>query len=132
METNVIIMAIAVTIVGIIIWLLITKKKKTVIVNPLEKQLVVDVFDADCAKKWYTEKCKDNPKQKKILIAYLNEEFQKKLKLVNAGLNPEHYIILVVLEKNVPVEYQLVNFGSVEANLRRLLDENNGKVIIQN
>ena len=125
-----IVIGIVVVIFVIVLCVVLLYKKKTY-VKLDDKQFLTDVFDVECAKNWYREKCNNNTQGKKLFLAYLNKDIQKKLKISYTGMDPEHYLIIALLKNNEIIDYQFVNFGCVEPKFRQLLDKNGGKLVIE-
>lgn len=106
-------------------------KNRTELVDWRKEQLVVDTFDAAQAKAWFLEKSGGDTVGKQMLAALLTEDMQKQLEISGEVLDRDHYLILAILEKNTPKEYQLVNFGRLEDTFLQMLNQNGGKLLVQ-
>lgn len=106
-------------------------KNRTELVDWRKEQLVVDTFDAAQAKAWFLEKCGGDTVGKQMLAALLTEDMQKQLEISGEVLDRDHYLILAILEKNTPKQYQLVNFGRLEDTFLQMLHQNGGKLLVQ-
>lgn len=95
------------------------------------QQLVVDVFDGPQAKAWFHEKSGGSAGDASLLVARLTPDMRKQLHIGGEAPDPNHYLILAVMENGAPSVYQMVNFGRLEESFRQTLDQCGGKMILK-
>lgn len=95
------------------------------------QQIVVDIFDGARAKAWFQEKSRDCTADASLLVARLTPDMQKQLRIDGEAPDPEHYLILAVMENNTPRIYQMVNFDRLAEPFRQALDQCDGKMIFK-
>lgn len=120
--------AVAAIVVGVFLAMRNGRKKKT---DWAALQMVAEVFGISQAKDWFAEKTGGHTAGKMLLVAHLTPKICPELTISGKGLDPDHYLVLAVLDADKKTQtYQLVNFDRLENRLRQLLAENGGKVII--
>ena len=95
------------------------------------QQIVVDVFDGAQAKAWFQERTRGCAGDTSLLVARLTSDMQKRLRISGEAPDPEHYLILAVMENNTPRIYQMVNFDRLAEPFRQALDQCGGKMIFK-
>ena len=111
----------------------ISGKKKAESTGPdwSAQQIVVDIFDGAQAKAWFQEKSRGCAGDTSFLVTRLTPDMQKRLRIGGEALDPEHYLILAVMENNTPRIYQMVNFDRLAEPFCQALDQCGGKMIFK-